>query len=241
MISVAPATKPARFRTIANPGGYTFLLSLPENPAKRSSERWPLILFLHGSAFRGSDVSVVGTHGLPKLINGIGELSDAERNVGDRVAAKCVVVAPQCPDYEVWDDVRLLALLDRVGGELNIDLDRVYLTGLSMGGFGAWSLGLRHPERFAALVPICSGGRIADVRAAQARHDEALRSLGVWAFHGAKDPVVPVDESQRMIEALQTAGTRDVRLTIYPDAEHDAWSATYANPELYAWLLQHRR
>ena len=154
MISVAPVTKPGRFRSIANPGGYNFLLSLPEHPAKPPSGRWPLILFLHGSAFRGSDVSLVGTHGLPKLINGTGELSDAERNVGDRVAAACVVVAPQCPDYEVWDDARLLALLDRVGGELNVDPARVYLTGLSMGGFGAWSLGLRHPERFAALVPI---------------------------------------------------------------------------------------
>ena len=226
------------FRVVSNPGGYDYLLSVP---AAHTSARWPLILFLHGSAFRGTDPMVVGTHGLPRLLQGGDDLSAAECAIGAEIAATFAVVAPQCRDYEVWDDAAVLALLEDIGSELNVDARRVYLTGLSMGGFGTWSVGLRHPERFAAIVPICGGGRLADVVAETPARRAALPRLGVWAFHGAKDTVVPLAESERMIGALQTAGARDVRLTIYPEAEHDAWSACYANPALYAWLLEHAR
>lgn len=226
------------FRVVSNPNGYDYLLSAP--PA-RTSTRWPLILFLHGSAFRGNDPTVVGTHGLPRLLQGGDDLSAAEAARGAELARRFAIVAPQCPDFEVWDDARVLALLDDVEGEFNVDARRVYLTGLSMGGFGTWSVGVRHPERFAAIVPICGGGRIADIAAAGQPQRAALRRLGVWAFHGARDVTVPLEESERMVAALQAAGASDVRLTVYLNAEHDAWSESYANPALYTWLLEHAR
>lgn len=237
MILHEPPASTSRWHAVSNPGGYDYLRSLPS--AARASTSWPLILFLHGSAFRGDDPTVVATHGLPRLLSGVEEVSAAESAIGTELAANFAVVAPQCPDHEVWDDDALLALLDEIENELNVDARRVYLTGLSMGGFGVWSLGLRHLRRFAALVPICGGGRLTDVARAARNEPDALRRLGVWAFHGAKDLTVPLEESVRMIDAVKKAGVREARLTIYPDAEHDAWSETYANPELYAWLLRH--
>lgn len=165
--------------------------------------------------------------------------TEAEVAIGRDIAERFLVVAPQCPSLEVWNDGALLALLDIVVRDYDVDPRRVYLTGLSMGGFGAWSLGLRHPERFAALAPICGGGRLADVAAARERVPGDLQRLGIWAFHGARDRIVPVDESERMITALRDTGVRDVRLTVYPETGHDAWTAAYGNPELYLWFLTH--
>lgn len=247
MISpAAPVTPPtlnplSRLRVITNPRGYDYLVSRPQDSATSPQRRRPLILFLHGAAERGSQVEEVARQGLPRLLAGRAELSAAELAIAGDIAGRFIVVAPQCAHYEVWDDAALLALLDDVAGDPSIDPERVYLTGLSMGGFGVWSLGLRHPERFAALAPICGGGRVRDVTAAASHRGPALRTLGVWAFHGAGDRVVPLEESERMIAALQRAGVPDVKFTVYPDAGHDAWTAAYANPELYAWLLRHQR
>jgi predicted peptidase len=202
---------------------------------------WPLIFFLHGAGERGSAVHDVARQGLPKILSTDAELTAAERRIGRDVAGRFIVVAPQCPHYEVWDEHRLLRLLDRVVAEYPVDARRVYLTGLSMGGFGAWTLGLRHPARFAALAAICGGGRIADVAEAVKSHAAALRAMGIWAFHGANDRVVPIEESQRVVDALHAAGMAHVKFTIYPEAEHDAWTPTYANRELYTWMLKHKR
>jgi predicted peptidase len=113
-----------------------------------------------------------------------------------------------------------------------VDPDRVYLTGLSMGGYGTWSLAAAHPERFAAIVPICGGGNPADAA--------KLASLPVWVFHGAKDPTVPLERSKEMVEAIKSAGGNP-RFTIYPEAGHDSWTETYNNPELYQWLLEQKK
>lgn len=198
-------------------------------------------MFLHGAAERGTCVEDVARQGLPKLLQDGDELSPAERAAGRLVAADFVVIAPQCPPFEVWDNRKILRLLDETCPSLGVDPQRVYLSGLSMGAFAAWTLGIREPRRFAALVPICGGGRIADISAAMAADPAGLRGLGIWAFHGAKDRVVPVEESERMVAELHRVGVSEARLTIYPDAEHDAWSATYANPELYRWMLIHKR
>ena len=99
----------------------------------------------------------------------------------------------------------------------------------------------RQPGRFAAIAPICGGGSIADITTALRTDPKALQRLPVWAFHGAKDRVVPPGESERLVNALKAAGLAEVRFTLYPEAEHDSWSATYANRELYAWLLAHTR
>ena len=135
----------------------------------------------------------------------------------------------------------LFALLDEATKKYNVDTSRVYLTGLSMGGYGAWSLGLTHPERFAAIAPICGGGDPIALLLADPKKKAATKSLGVWAFHGAKDPVVKAEESQRMVEALKKFGCKDVELTVYPEAQHDSWTETYNNPKLYEWFLEHRR
>ncbi len=129
-------------------------------------------------------------------------------------------------------DPDLLPLLDEIVAKYRIDQDRIYLTGLSMGGFGAWALTAYAPDRFAAIVPICGGGEALSAR--------RLTHLPVWVFHGAKDPIVPLKRSEEMVDAL-TKLKGDVKLTIYPEAGHDSWTAAYENPELYDWLLQQKR
>ena len=240
MIPSGSATR-ARLRAESLPGSYSHFVALPDGYADDPQRRWPLILFLHGAASRGSDLGQITCQGLPRLLANPPDLTAAETAAAAIAAREFIVVAPQCPHYEVWDEAWLLALLAHAAATLRVDSSRVYLVGLSMGGFGAWSLGLRHPERFAALVAVCGGGRLADVGTARRDRANALRTLGIWAFHGAKDAVVPLEESQRMIDALGEAGVAEAKLTVYPEAGHDAWSETFANPDLYAWLLQQRR
>ena len=122
----------------------------------------------------------------------------------------------------------------------NVDPKRIYLTGLSMGGFGTWSLGLSNPDRFAAIAPICGGGDIIRILLTDPKKQNALKTLPVWAFHGGKDPVVPLAESERMVNALKNIGN-DAKLTVYPEAGHDSWTETYNNNELYDWFLAHER
>ena len=110
-----------------------------------------------------------------------------------------------------------------------------------MGGYGAWDLGLSYPEKFAAIAPICGGGEMISLLLSSREKGQALKTLAVWAFHGAKDPVVPLEESERMVEAVKKAGVREVKFTVYPEAGHDSWTETYQNPELYLWFLEHQR
>lgn len=205
-----------------------FLIYLPKDYRAVPDRRWPLLLFLHGAGERGTDLSLVAKHGPPKL-------------VARKRDFPFVVLSPQCPANQIWDHDALLALLDHVLARFRIDPRRVYLTGLSMGGYGTWSLGLKYPERFAAIAPVCGGGSAADVLLASPVKSRALRSLAIRAFHGARDAVVPVAESRVMVRALRKAGCRTVTLTVYPKAGHDSYTRTYQRPELYEWLLSHRR
>jgi predicted peptidase len=205
-----------------------YLLFLPKGYEAKSEKRWPLILFLHGAGERGTNVWKVATHGPPK-------------NVTSSPDFPFIIVSPQCPEDEIWSNDTLLALLDEVTRKYAVDTSRVYLTGLSMGGYGTWQLGLTHPERFAAMVPICGGGELITVLLAKGEKAKALKTLGIWAFHGGKDPVVPLEESRRMVELVKKAGVQDVSLKVYPEAGHDSWTETYKNPELYDWLLKHKR
>jgi predicted peptidase len=144
-----------------------------------------------------------------------------------------IIVSPQCPKDIWWPEKNeiLINLLDDIEKKYRVDTDRVYLTGLSMGGFGTWSLAMAYPDRFAAIAPICGGGE----RYGAPR----LKKVPVWAFHGAKDNTVPLIRSQEMVDAVKKAGG-DAKLTIYPEAEHDSWTETYNNPELYEWFLSHK-
>ena len=204
-----------------------YLLFLPKGYDAKAQKRWPLMLFLHGAGERGTNVWKVATHGPPK-------------NVTSRPDFPFIVVSPQCPEGRIWSNDQLLPLLEEIIRTHNVDKSRVYLTGLSMGGYGTWNLGLTYPELFAAIVPICGGGEFISPYLSSRDKPEALRSLGIWAFHGAKDPVVPLAESERMVELSKKLGVREVKLTVYPEAGHDAWTETYKNPEVYEWLLEHK-
>lgn len=184
---------------------------------------WPLVLFLHGAGERGEDVNKVKVHGPPKL-------------VAQGKDFPFILISPQAPTDSWWDAGVLGGLLDEIERTHQIDRDRVYVTGLSMGGFGTWELARRYPSRFAAIAPIC-GGTDATLTA----RNQAFKTLPVWAFHGDADPVIPVSRSAEAIDALQKAGNAEAKITVYPGVGHDSWTATYANPELYAWLLSHKR
>lgn len=225
-------------RTLTKAADYKYLLALPDGLDAKADRRWPLLLFLHGAGERGDDVWAVTKHGPAKLLRYRDETKDDAANL---LAKNFIVVSPQCPKNQWWDPECLLALLDEIVATQPVDPTRVYLTGISMGGFGAWDLGLAYPERFAAIVPICGGGQFATAYLANAHKRAELRSLAVWAFHGGKDPTVPLVESERMVAALKKYQVAEVELTIYPEATHDSWTQTYANPDLYTWLLRHRR
>lgn len=199
------------------PMSVDYLLYLPPDYDTRA--QWPLLLFLHGSGERGNDLERVKKHGPPKRI-------------AQGHHFPFIVVSPQVPENQRWSSERLALVLDEVQRRYNVDPDRVYVTGLSMGGYGTWDLAMDFPDRFAAIAPICGGGDT--WRACSIRH------VPTWVFHGAKDEVVPVERSEELIAVLQGCNG-DVRSTIYLEAGHDAWTETYDNPELYEWLLAQRR
>lgn len=198
---------------------YRYVLNLPPGYAKDQTKKWPLMIFLHGSGERGDDLEKVKVNGPPKL-------------AAQGRALPFIVVSPQCPEREWWEPEEVNDLIDSVQAKYRVDADRIYLTGLSMGGFGTWETAIEYPDRFAAIAPVCGYG---DPQ--EAAH---ITHLPVWAFQGAKDPVVSPIEHQKMVDALKASGG-NVRFTMYPEAGHDCWTQTYDNEALYTWLLAHRR
>ena len=208
-------------KSITKTATLDYLLYLPPNYGEDTAKRWPLILFLHGVGERGDDPQQVKLYGLPRLLE-------------SGVDLPFIVVSPQCPADSYWllllDELK--ALVDHIAERYPVDPQRIYLTGMSMGGTGAWMLGIAYPELFAAMAVIC--GRGFPTLAGRLQH------MPIQVFHGDADPVVPVDESRRMTAALSKHGG-DVSLTIYSGVDHDSWTQTYANPELYDWFLSHTR
>jgi len=193
-----------------------------------------MILYLHGAGERGDDLEKVKAHGPPKMIE-------------NGKSFPFIIVSPQCPDVPHWwggradfdiqyklvDEVDTLnSLLDEVIENHAVDTERIYLTGLSMGGYGTFALACERPDRFAAIAPICGGGDTEKAR--------NLKDVPVWAFHGAKDDVIALRKSEEMVNAINACGG-NAKLTVYPDARHDSWTVTYDNPQLYEWLLSHRK
>lgn len=211
-------------------GELKYLLYLPADHSKSSEKKWPLMLFLHGAGERGTDVNRVAIHGPMSLVK-------------QGTNFPFIIVAPQCPEGEIWDNEPLLQLLDRIERTYAVDTNRVYLTGLSMGGYGSWKLGLAKPQRFAALAPICGGANMIEVILGswEPDHRKQMLRLPIWAFHGAKDDVVPPIESQRLVNSLKKMGHKKIQLTVYPTTKHDSWKETYADPKLYEWLLNQSR
>ncbi|MBV9849020.1 MAG: prolyl oligopeptidase family serine peptidase [Armatimonadetes bacterium] len=181
---------------------------------------WPLILFLHGAGERGAD-------GLRPL--GVG--------VGTAVMAAparwpFLILFPQCPEGVNWNtqEDALLAMLKQTQHDYRVDKDRVYLTGISMGGYGTWNLGARHPELFAALAPVCGGGDPATAA--------GLKGKPIRAFHGDQDGAVPPERGQAMIEAARATGA-DATMTMYPGVGHNSWDKAYREENLAEWFLAH--
>lgn len=183
---------------------------------------WPLIMFLHGAGERGDD-------GIIQTQVGIGPAIQAHP---DRFP--CIVVMPQCPKTGWWDvaEADIDLALSQTRASYNVDPKRIYLTGLSMGGFGTWGYGARRLDVYAALMPVCGRGNAADA--------PALAKKPIWAFHGAKDSVVPVQNSRDMVEAVRRAGG-DVRYTEYPELDHNSWDAAYGDADAIRWLLGCRK
>ena len=191
-----------------------YLLYLPKN--YNSKDKFPLMMFLHGSGERGSNLELVKKHGPPKLI-------DQGKDF------PFIIVSPQCPNGIRWKTHTLIALLDDIIRNYNVDENRIYITGLSMGGYGTWKLANEIQERFAAIIPICGWGDSWTIC--------EIGDLPVWAFHGAKDNVVNPQKSKELVDAI-IACKGNAKLTIYPEANHDSWTQTYDNPEIYEWLLK---
>jgi predicted peptidase len=196
----------------------TYLLYLPEGYGGEGAT-WPLVLFLHGSGERGTDLEIVKRHGPPGLV-------DAGRKY------PFILVSPQCPEDENWSMPVLKALLDRILERYSVDRSRLYLTGLSRGGYGTWNMAIAYPDLFAAIAPLCGWGDPGKV--------SVLKNVPTWAFHGMKDSVIAFERGESMVRALKAAGG-SVRFTAYPESEHDCWTETYQNPELYVWMLKQRK
>ncbi|MHC4156189.1 MAG: carboxylesterase family protein [Planctomycetota bacterium] len=205
-------------KTITKTISCQYLLFLPAGYGE-NERQWPLILFLHGMGQCGSDLEKVKEHGIPKIVEG-------------RKDFAFIAVSPQCPEGEFWSSDVLINLLDEVTSRHAVDPSRIYLTGLSLGGGATWHIACEHPDRFAAIAPICGWGSPAKAC--------NLKDVPVWAFHGAKDKVIPVKGSKEMVQVLKDCGG-DARLTVYPETGHDSWTQTYDNQELYDWFLSHRR
>lgn len=199
-------------------GGERMWVWLPPDYTRRG-ERWPLVVFLHGSGERGTELDKVKVHGPPMW-------------VARGTAYPCLLVSPQLEEGARWEPERLHRLLGALQSHLHADRRRCVATGLSLGGHGVWNWASAHPGDLAAIAPVCGYGDPAAVA--------AMRGVPVRAYHGAVDPVVPLARQQACVDALLAAGGR-ATLTIYPGVGHDAWTPAYQDPDLMPWLLaQHR-
>ena len=197
-----------------------YLQYLPEGYQAEPDRKWPLLVFLHGAGERGDNLDAVKIHGPPKL-------AEAGKKI------PFIVIAPQCPKDSWWPWQPVMPLIEQLEKDLRVDSERIYLTGLSMGGYGTWNLATRYPEKFAAVAPICGGG--------VPYLAKRIPNLPVWAFHGGKDTVVPPVESQRMIDALKKNGNAHTWLSIYPEAGHNSWTEAYDTEALWQWMLDQQR
>jgi predicted peptidase len=207
-----------------------YLLYLPQEYQEESQDHWPLMLFLHGLGKRGDDLNDL------EILKEVGPSMLIEQ----RSDFPFIVLSPQCPEDHFWEDhlEDLETLLEKVVDSYNVDANRIYLTGISNGGFGAWHLALRNPDWFAVVIPIAGGYKFKSDEIPKNICD--LKNVPIWAFHGAKDTVVLPYQSEILVDAL-AACDGQVHYTLYSDADHDLWTRTYDNPELYMWLLQHTR
>lgn len=220
-------------------GARKYVLYVP--PAYDPAKAWPMIVFLHGAGERGDDGLIQSEVGLGAAIR------------RDVTRFPALVLMPQCPKDRFWD-VAIPAIegaMAQTQADYNVDRERVYLTGLSMGGYMTWIWGALKTDTFAAFMPICGGGDLGDIQRLLGAKKTAvdfgaledrvakLATVPIWAFHGAKDSVVPVVRSQEMVQRVKAAGGA-VKYTEYPETDHNSWDAAYADEDAIAWLFQQR-
>ena len=196
-----------------------YLLYLPGDYDQAKDTAWPLVLFLHGSGERGDDVDRVKIHGPPKL-------------VASGKQFPFVLCSPQCPANSRWNADELDQLVDTLASTYRIDRQRLYVTGLSMGGSGTWSLIAAQPDKYAAAMPLCGRGDLQAI--------DKLAKTPTWVLVGGKDRPETVQNCQDMANALTKAGGKG-RFTLYFELPHDCWTTTYNAGETYDWLLAQRR
>ncbi|HVR35246.1 MAG TPA: alpha/beta hydrolase-fold protein [Methylomirabilota bacterium] len=217
----APGKQVEQSLDTSDGGSIPYLLYLPQD-YQASGPKAPMILFLHGRGESDGPLNVVAKWGPPRRLA-----------AGEHM--KYVVVSPQCPRSSSWsaDDQqkRLVELLAHIRKTRNIDEDRIYLTGLSMGGFGSWRLAADHPEQFAAVAPICGAG--------DPKNGAKLVNVPVWAWHGTEDRAVPFERSVEMVESIKAAGGTKVRFTSLEHIGHFSWQAAYQSNDLYDWFDRH--
>ncbi len=193
-------------------------------PSKNEYNKpFPTILFLHGAGERGNNLNLIKKKGIPKVA-----LENPD--------FPFLTISPQCPADEWWNDKfeLLKDVLFETVEEYNGDKKRIYLTGLSMGGYGSWHLAAEYSGIFAAVVPICGG---VFTLLGFPHKFKKLVNTPIWVFHGEKDDVVPIEESEKIVNFLKEENGK-VKFTKYPNLKHDSWTITYDNPELYNWLLK---
>ncbi|WKS94878.1 prolyl oligopeptidase family serine peptidase [Riemerella columbina] len=195
-----------------------YVLDIPKEVAKP----FPLIVFLHGAGERGDDLERVKVH--------------SPFTYRHLMKEPVAILAPQCPQGEYWDTEAVYELLKTIISQYPVDQNRIYLTGLSMGGWGTWKLADEHPELFAAIAPVCAPMH----RPAFFNACEHFRDTPIWLFHGALDDVVPLDDSTRMFKKLKNCNPK-VQYTIFEKDNHNAWDSTYSMPTLYEWILSQRK
>lgn len=211
---------------------YPYTVFVP--PDYTPQRRWPVILFLHGSGERGEDGFLPSEVGIGRAIR------------RDHTRCPAVVVMPQCPDGTLWTDAMLnmaLHTLAQTSLAYNLDSERIYLTGLSMGGAGAWTLAARMPDRLAAVAPLCGfvdNPRVPPSSERVRAFAERLTDIPIWVFHGGQDVNVVPDHSTMMVAELRRRGA-NVRYTEYPEARHNIWDRAYDDAEFWQWLFRQRR
>jgi predicted peptidase len=217
-------------------GTLPYRILLPKNFDALGGD-YPLLIFLHGAGERGTDNEAQLTHGKQFLANAADQYG-------------CIVVAPQCPKEKLWgghhwtdEDLTLtnepsvpMQILDRLIDSFvqrNLaDPDKIYIMGISMGGFGTWEAIQRWPNRFAAAAPVCGGADVARAK--------SIAKVPIWDFHGELDSAVPVDRSRKMVEALKKACSK-VKYTEYPGVHHGSWVNAFAEPGVLDWMSQQKR
>lgn len=209
-------------RTISRPGASIkkYLVYLPDKYRRRHTQRWPVLFFLHGKGERGDDLSKTLVTGMPEIL---------------QHDLPYILIVPQCKmNAPTWELPSLDSLYEDVKRSLRIDTNRIYLTGLSMGGYGSWIWASANPERFAAVVPVAGYGL-------SRLNPCAMKDLPVWTFHNTDDNTIKVSETRKIVQAIKACGNTKIYYRESPYGGHDSWTKAYKDPALFSWLSEQKK